>query len=122
MAQIISSNQETKKAIQQPSTIPPSTSTSDEKDSIVPINQQSRLPEGHETEKAREKISQQDRIEEPDDNEFQSIHEKQSNTTNIENEKDENEIIEEKCIQFIIRTRSQRRKEMMERENSESNP
>ncbi|KAH7816689.1 uncharacterized protein MONOS_8421 [Monocercomonoides exilis] len=77
MAQIISSNQETKEAIQQPSTTPPSTSTPDENDSIIPINQQSRLPEGHETEKAREEISQPDRIEEPEDNESQSIHEKQ---------------------------------------------
>ncbi|KAH7820387.1 uncharacterized protein MONOS_6258 [Monocercomonoides exilis] len=66
MAQMISSNQETKKAIQQPSTVPPSTSTPDEKDSIIPINQQSRLPEGHETKKAREEISQPDFIEEPE--------------------------------------------------------
>ncbi|KAH7817130.1 uncharacterized protein MONOS_9770 [Monocercomonoides exilis] len=122
MSQIISSNQETKEAIQQPSTVPPSASTQDEKDSIITINQQSRLPEGHETVKAREEISQPDRIEEPDDDKSQSIHEKQENTTNNVNEKNENEIIEEKCIQFIIRTRSQRRKEMVERDNSERNP
>ncbi|KAH7828620.1 uncharacterized protein MONOS_15410 [Monocercomonoides exilis] len=108
MAQIISSNQETNETIQHPSTIHPSTSTPDEKDSIIPVNQQSHLPENRETEKAREEISQPDRIEEPDDNESQSIHEKQLNTTNNENEKNENEIIEEKCIQFIIRTRSQK--------------
>ncbi|KAH7820858.1 uncharacterized protein MONOS_15994 [Monocercomonoides exilis] len=88
MAQIISSNQETKKATQQPSTVPPSTTAPDNNDSIIPINQQSHLPEGYETEKAREEISQPDRIEEPDDSEYQSIHEKQSYTTNIENEKD----------------------------------